>query len=201
MESTSASLTVFFEDPFWVAVYQRMECGRLRAAKVVFGKEPKECEIYAYFLNHWGKLRFGPPVEAQAPKDLGKNPKRVQRQVKGQLQTKGVGTKAQQAVKAQQEAGNRAAFWPAKPGPKRKGNGFLPCGNRRKRKNTKGGNAWLPGGMALRGAFCCMQPICCGCLLSQKRRQGLCCPSTARGNHCQGKFAARLSSGRGLMLY
>ena len=89
MESTSASLTVFFEDPFWVAVYQRMECGRLRAAKVVFGKEPKECEIYAYFLNHWGKLRFGPPVEAQAPKDLGKNPKRVQRQVKGQLQTKG----------------------------------------------------------------------------------------------------------------
>ena len=108
MESTSASLTVFFEDPFWVAVYQRMECGRLRAAKVVFGKEPKECEIYAYFLNHWGKLRFGSPVEAQAPKDLGKNPKRVQRQVKGQLQTKGVGTKAQQAVKAQQEAGKQS---------------------------------------------------------------------------------------------
>ena len=45
MESTSASLTVFFEDPFWVAVYQRMECGRLRAAKVVFGKEPKECGL------------------------------------------------------------------------------------------------------------------------------------------------------------
>lgn len=75
---------------------------------MVFGKEPKECEIYAYFLNHWGKLRFGPPVEAQAPKDLGKNPKRVQRQGKGQLQTKGVGTKAQQAVKAQQEAGKQS---------------------------------------------------------------------------------------------
>lgn len=107
METTVASLTVFFEDPFWVAVYQREEGGGLQAARVVFGKEPKDYEVYAFFLDHWKDLRFGPPVPGEAPPQGPRSPKRMQRQVNRQLQAQGVGTKAQQALKLQQEAGKK----------------------------------------------------------------------------------------------
>ena len=35
-----ASLTVFFEDPFWVGVFERIEDGKLSVCKVTFGAEP-----------------------------------------------------------------------------------------------------------------------------------------------------------------
>lgn len=34
-----------FEDPFWTGVFERCEDGRLSAARVVFGSEPKDYEI------------------------------------------------------------------------------------------------------------------------------------------------------------
>ena len=36
-----SSLTVFFEDPFWVGVYERTDGGRYEACKITFGAEPK----------------------------------------------------------------------------------------------------------------------------------------------------------------
>ena len=41
MDKVIGRLTVFFEDPFWVGVFERIENGRLSAAKVTFGAEPK----------------------------------------------------------------------------------------------------------------------------------------------------------------
>lgn len=46
MQKSRASFTVFFEDPFWVGVYEREEPGGLTACRVVFGAEPKDGEIY-----------------------------------------------------------------------------------------------------------------------------------------------------------
>ena len=46
MQKSRASFTVFFEDPFWVGVYEREEPGGLTARRVVFGAEPKDGEIY-----------------------------------------------------------------------------------------------------------------------------------------------------------
>lgn len=63
MEQIMSSLTVFFDSPFWVGVYQRCTGSRIEAARVVFGAEPKDAEVYAYFLEHWGSLRFSPAVE------------------------------------------------------------------------------------------------------------------------------------------
>lgn len=57
-------LTVCFEDPFWVAVYERIADVKLEAYKVPFGAEPKDSEVYKYFLTHWRRLRFSPPVAA-----------------------------------------------------------------------------------------------------------------------------------------
>ena len=35
-----AKLTVYFEDPFWVGVFERVEDGKLSVCKVTFGAEP-----------------------------------------------------------------------------------------------------------------------------------------------------------------
>ena len=78
------------------------------ACKVTFGAEPKEGELYAFILRRYGSLRFSPPVQAGPLAEKPRNPKRMQREVKRQLQTASVGTKAQQALALQREAGKLA---------------------------------------------------------------------------------------------
>ena len=41
MDIDSTKLTVFFEAPFWIKVFERIE-KKLSVCKVVFGAEPKE---------------------------------------------------------------------------------------------------------------------------------------------------------------
>lgn len=45
MDKASSRLTVFFEEPFWVGVFEHIEGKKLSVAKVTFGAEPKEYEI------------------------------------------------------------------------------------------------------------------------------------------------------------
>lgn len=104
MGMTKARLTVFFEEPFYVALYERTQDGYTQVCRVVFGKEPTDAEVYEYFLNNWAKLKFSPPVPAGSVSDVRKNPKRVQREIHRQLSGKmSAGTKSQQALKLQQE--------------------------------------------------------------------------------------------------
>ena len=42
MGKVSDKLTVYFDEPFWVGVFERIEDGNLSVAKVTFGAEPKE---------------------------------------------------------------------------------------------------------------------------------------------------------------
>lgn len=102
MGKVSGKLTVCFEEPFWVGVFERIEGDNLSVAKVTFGAEPKDYEVYEFVLKHYYSLRFSPAVTT-AVKVVGKNPKRMQRDVKKQLQKNGIGTKSQQALKLQQE--------------------------------------------------------------------------------------------------
>lgn len=101
-DMVSGKLTVFFEDPFWVGVFERTESGKLSVSKVTFGAEPKEAEIYEFALENYFCLRFSPAVTA-VEGTAKINPKRIQREVKKQLQCRGIGTKSQQALKLQQE--------------------------------------------------------------------------------------------------
>ena len=98
MEEQSGKLTVFFEDPFWVGVFERISDGKLSVCKVTFGAEPKDYEIYAFVLRNHGRLKFSPSVEAEAKK-TSHNPKRIQREIQRQVQNTGIGTKAQKALK------------------------------------------------------------------------------------------------------
>ena len=101
-------LTVCFEDPFWVGVLEQTEGGRTRVCRVVFGAEPKEGEVYAYFLRNYTRLRWSPPVDAARQRAAHGNPKRAQRAAQAALSRPALGTKAQQALKLQQEQGKAA---------------------------------------------------------------------------------------------
>ena len=63
---------------------------------------PKDYEIAEFFLKNYYQLRCSPAV-ATGVKEITRNPKRVQREVRKQVQNAGIGTKSQQALKLQQE--------------------------------------------------------------------------------------------------
>lgn len=107
METAVSRLTVFFEGPFWVGVYEREASGRYEACKITFGAEPKDYEVYAFLLKYWNQLQFSPSMEAQRTASKPLNPKRLRRCIKRQLKDTGVGTKAQQALKLQQQQGKQ----------------------------------------------------------------------------------------------
>ena len=102
MDRVSGKLTVYFEEPFWVGVFERIESGKLSVAKVTFGAEPKDYEVHEYIQKYYYSLKFSPAVDAVV-KDIRRNPKRMQREAKKQMQETGIGTKSQQALKLQQE--------------------------------------------------------------------------------------------------
>lgn len=105
MSKLTSKLTVFFEDPFWVGLYEREAEGSYKACKITFGTEPKDYEVFSFLTENWGRLQFSPMIEAGPVDDRRINPKRLQREIKKQMQDNGIGTKAQQALKLQQEQG------------------------------------------------------------------------------------------------
>lgn len=102
MDKVVGRLTVFFEQPFWVGVFECISEGKLSVCKVTFGAEPKDYEVYDFVLKNYYELRFSPAVATDV-KETGRNPKRIRREVRKQVQNTGIGTKSQQALKLQQE--------------------------------------------------------------------------------------------------
>jgi hypothetical protein len=102
MDRASGKLTIYFEDPFWVGVFERIENRKLSVAKVTFGVEPKDYDVLEFINRNYYHLQFSPAVETVV-KDAKKNPKRAQRDAKKQTMETGIGTKSQQALKLQQE--------------------------------------------------------------------------------------------------
>ena len=102
MDEYSGRLTVFFEEPFWVGVFERVQGDGLCVCKVTFGAEPKGYEVLDYVRRHYHELRFSDPVP-QEDRAKADNPKRRQRAAAREMQPTGVGTKSQQALQAQRE--------------------------------------------------------------------------------------------------
>ena len=103
MDSNLTRLTVLFEAPFWVGIFERIEGNTLSVCKVTFGAEPKDYEVLAYVLKNHSRLRFSPSVAAAIRPDAA-NPKRMQRQIRKQTAASTVGTRSQQALQLQREA-------------------------------------------------------------------------------------------------
>ena len=56
-----SSLTILFEAPFWIGLYERTDSGKYEVCKITFGSEPKDYEVYDFLLKNWHKLKFSPP--------------------------------------------------------------------------------------------------------------------------------------------
>ena len=97
-----AKLTVYFDDPFWVGVFECIEDGKLSVCRITFGAEPKDYDVWEFVLKHYYKLEFSPAVETGSRRTAD-NPKRRQRNARKQLERTGVGTKSQQALQMQLE--------------------------------------------------------------------------------------------------
>lgn len=95
-------LTVYFDDPFWVGVFERIEDEKLSVCKVTFGAEPKDYEVLEFVLRNYSQLKFGPSVDVEVRKEA-KNPKRKQREARNQSAQYSIGTKSQQALQQQRE--------------------------------------------------------------------------------------------------
>ena len=103
MDTNAISITVFFQEPFWIGVFKRVESGMMSVCKVTFGAEPKDYEVHEYLLKHYYSLRFSSAVEAEERKKAD-NPKRRQREASKQIQNTGVSTKSQMTLQMQREA-------------------------------------------------------------------------------------------------
>ncbi len=91
------ALTVYFDEPFYVGVLERRLDGRLSAARIVFGPEPSDAQVYAWVRAGWPGAEFSPDVaDARIPAPAA-NPKRRQRQI-AQQTAAGVSTRSQQAL-------------------------------------------------------------------------------------------------------
>ena len=102
MDKCNDRFTVFFEEPFWVGVFERSSEGKLSVCKVTFGAEPKDHDIWEFILDYYYELRFSPAVEIEN-RQRADNPKRRQRNARKQLENHGIGTKSQQALQMQLE--------------------------------------------------------------------------------------------------
>ena len=83
-------------------MFECVSDGKLSACKVAFGVELKDYDIYDFILKNYYCLRFSPAVATDV-KEASRNPKRVQREVRKQVQNTGIGTKSKRALKLQQE--------------------------------------------------------------------------------------------------
>ncbi len=101
-----AVLTVYFDAPFWVGVFERDEAGGLAVARVVFGAEPSDAQVYAA-LDLWRGLAWKTAAVGDSPPRRQKSPKRVQREAARAAAAPAPSTRAQEAMRLALEAQKR----------------------------------------------------------------------------------------------
>ena len=95
-------MTVMFEDPFWIGLFELTDIDGLHVCKVTFGAEPTLQEVIEFIDGHHHELKYSAPVAAEV-KAKSTNPKRLMREARKGAAPTGIGTRSQQALKAQQE--------------------------------------------------------------------------------------------------
>lgn len=103
MDRNFCSFTVQFQPPFWVGVAERWDERGYSAARVVFGPEPTDAQLYEWLEREWHRLRFSPAAEGERPAVRRINPKRARREVRTATRQQGASTKAQEVLSRQRE--------------------------------------------------------------------------------------------------
>jgi hypothetical protein len=100
-------LTVYFEDPFWVGLFEFQAGETYYADRRVFGAEPTDREVSLFVLRYLPEFRV--PVNAGISPEREIGAKRRQRLAAKELAARGPGTKALDAVKLQRETSKKLA--------------------------------------------------------------------------------------------
>ncbi|MEU7689361.1 YjdF family protein [Microbispora hainanensis] len=108
------SLSVYFENPFWVGVLEIVEGGELRATRFVLGSEPTDPELYAFLMRHGVALleraEAAPAVPVEERGDRRVNPKRAAKlAARAVARVTRRGTAAQEALRLEMENAKGAA--------------------------------------------------------------------------------------------
>ena len=101
METISIGLTVYFEDGFWHGLFEQVYRETYKVCRVTFGQEPKDDEILEILQTQFTQLSFSPETAAKQHVKI-KNPKRLQRAVKKQVNQK-VSSKSKELLQLQYE--------------------------------------------------------------------------------------------------
>ncbi|MCT4660363.1 MAG: YjdF family protein [Tissierellales bacterium] len=96
-------LSIIFEKPFWIGLFEFENSNCYEVAKITFGAEPKDGEILDFICKNFYKLNFSSQSTNQISKPKKINPKKQQRDIQKICRPKGIGTKAQEALKKQHE--------------------------------------------------------------------------------------------------
>ncbi|MFN2745174.1 MULTISPECIES: YjdF family protein [Bacillus] len=100
-------LTIYHDGQFYVGIIEVVREGKLRAFRHMFGQEPKDKEVLE-FVNHQlmriiaDAEQEGIRIQAEPERKI--NPKRLQRQVAKEMKHARISTKAQEAIKQEQQA-------------------------------------------------------------------------------------------------
>lgn len=107
--NSSSTLTILHDGQFWVGICEHVEGGLYGARRIVFGPhEPTDELVLAFVCEQWGRLAFRMGARSLSGESQASitrvNPKRLQRLVRRTVEQRGVGTKAQQAIREGYEA-------------------------------------------------------------------------------------------------
>lgn len=109
-EGINVQLTIFYDGQYWVGVVEEAVGNRLKAYRHVFGAEPHNADVLKFAVTMAGLLlaTVQPVVSAKLPLVRRISPKRLSRQAAKATQGCGVGTRAQQAIKAELKSRKQA---------------------------------------------------------------------------------------------
>ncbi|MDN9010391.1 YjdF family protein [Brevibacillus laterosporus] len=94
-------LTVLYDGQFWIGITEYEEKSKLKAARNVFGSEPKDAEILEFVQSNLLDLLDRGSVSSVSALDKKErriNPKRIIRNARKEMNSRGVSTKAAQAI-------------------------------------------------------------------------------------------------------
>ena len=119
--SVETKLTIYFEEPFWVGVFEELDGDKLSVCRTVFGAEPTDAQVWEFVLANYRRLQFSAPVKAEQ-KQNADNPKRRQRNARKQMEASGIGTKCSRRCpkfcvnsKSQCKIEQKLLFWGVSP--------------------------------------------------------------------------------------
>lgn len=95
--------TIYFEDPFYVGIFERIDERGYSVARYVFGAEPGDAELVQFVRNDYRRLQFSSPVPCTKDLISNMNFKRRQREARRQAEQTDIGTRAQRALQAEYE--------------------------------------------------------------------------------------------------